>query len=152
MASGVTVRQIPVPARMKARSTLSRIDYADAFEVELDDPPPAEDWARAMLEGAGPEMRRSLTWGWFALGLRLGPAAAPDRILGWELRRSTPEVALLGAESRLGMPAEVMFERRRGSIRFATFVRHRNPLTRLVWTPFRAQHRRVVRHLLRATG
>ena len=152
MASGVTVRDIAVPARMKARSTLPRIDYADAFEVELDDPPPPERWARTMLESAGPEMRRSLSWGWWSLGLRLGPADAPDRILGWELRHNTPDVALLGAESRIGMPAEIMFERRRGSIRFATFVRHRTPLTRLFWIAFSAQHRRVVRHLLRGAA
>ena len=144
----MTVREIAVPARLKARSTLPRIDYADAFEVETDGPATAEGWARAALEGAPWEMRRSLEWGWFALGLRLGPADAPDRILGWELRRSTPEVALLGADSRVGMPAEVLFERRGRSLFLATFVRHGNPLTRLFWKPFSVQHRQVVRHLL----
>jgi hypothetical protein len=94
-------------------------------------------------------MRHSLRLGWFTLGLRLGPADAPGRILGWELRRNTPQVALLGASSRVGMPAEVLFERRGGSLLLATFVRHRNPLTRLLWQAFSAQHRRVVRHLLR---
>ena len=145
----MTVREIAVPARLRACSTLPRIDYADAFEVnEAGGPATAEAWARTALEGAPWELRRSLAWGWFALGLRLGPADAPDRVLGWELRRSTPEVALLGAGSRIGMPAEVLFERRGRSLFLATFVRHGNPLTRLFWRPFSVQHRQVVRHLL----
>ena len=145
------VRQVSVPEEARAHSTLSRVDYADAFVV--DELPAerltAEGWARAALQDAPAELRRSLRWGWSALGLRLGPTRAEDRILGWELRRRTPDVALLAAGSRLGMPAEVLFERRTGSLLFCTFVEHGNPLARVLWAAIGPQHRQVVAHLLR---
>jgi hypothetical protein len=32
-------------------------------------------------------------------------------VLGWEVRRSSPDVALLGASGRLGLSGELLFER-----------------------------------------
>jgi hypothetical protein len=59
------------------------IDDEDAFLVEIG---PAHDRtseqrARAILEDAPILVRHALRWGWF--------------VLGWEVRRSTPDVALL---------------------------------------------------------
>jgi hypothetical protein len=80
------------------------IDDEDAFLVEIG---PAHDrtgeqWARAILEDAPILVRHPLRWGWFALGLRLGATRSDRHVLGWEVRRSTPDVALLAASSRLG--------------------------------------------------
>lgn len=140
------VRQVAPPPAARRHSTLPRVDYADAFLLDTD--PAAgrtgEHWARAILEGAPAVVRRQLRWGWFALGLKLG-GARPDRsVLGWELRRSTPDLALLGAGSRLGMPAELLFETREGTLLVATFVQHQNPLVRALWAAVAAQHRQVV--------
>ncbi len=46
-------RQIAVPEGLRGRSTLPRVDYADAFVVNADAYPDrtAQDWARAVLEG-----------------------------------------------------------------------------------------------------
>ena len=46
------------------------------------------------------------------------------------------------------MPAELLFKREQGSLLFATFVQHKNPLARAVWAGVAPGHRRVVQHLL----
>lgn len=78
------------------------------------------------------------------LGLKLGS----DGVLGWEVRRSTPDHVLVGADSRIGMPAELLLERRQDALLFCTFVRHANLIARAVWAGVEPVHRPVVRHVL----
>ena len=139
-----------MPKTARALSTLPQVDYADAFVVETG---PAkewtcEEWARAMLEGAPAIMRTALLSAWFALGLRLGSNPSDRFVLGWEVRRSTSDYSLLGAGSRVGMPAELLFKRRRRTLLYATFVRHENPISRAVWAGIAPGHRQVVRYAL----
>jgi hypothetical protein len=143
-------RQIAVPPSARALHTLSRVDYEDAFVVETDraQDRTGEQWARAILEDAPPKMRRALRWGWFALGLRLGSARSARLVLGWEVRHSSPDFALLGTSSRLGMEGEVLVERRQQMLLVTTFVQLKNPIARAVWAQVAPRHRRVVRHLL----
>jgi hypothetical protein len=144
------VRQVAVPPAARALSTLSHIDYEDAFLVEtcFAQDRTSEQWARAMLEEAPTIMRRALPWAWSALGLRLGPTRSDRFVLGWELRRSTPDVALLAARSRLGATAELLFERQQRTLLFATFVQKENYIARPVWAGVAPVHRQVVRYLL----
>ncbi len=148
----VPVRQIDLPADSRALSTLARVDYTDAFTVDPGAGPARdrtpEQWARAVIEGAPASMRRQLRLGWQGLGLRLGPARSAQRVLGWEIRRSTPDFVLLGAGSRIGMPGELLFRRDRDGLLFATFVQQRNPLARLLWARVTPAHQRIVRSLL----
>ena len=146
-----TVRQIEVPRGARALSTLSRIDYADAFLVDVADPRArtGEQWARAIVGGAPSALRARLWLAWTALGLRLGPPWSDRHVLGWEVRRSTPDLALLGARSRIGMPAELLVRREGETLLFATFVQKRNPLARAAWASIDSVHRPVVRHVLR---
>jgi hypothetical protein len=145
------VCQIAVPPAARARTTLPRVDYEDAFFVDaatasdLD----GESWARTVLEGAPATTRRDLARGWSALGLRLRPVGSPGSVLGWEIRQSTSEFVLLGADGRLGITGELLFEPRPDGLLFATFVRLGNPLARLTWAPVGPRHRAVVRGLLR---
>jgi hypothetical protein len=116
------VRQVAVPAAARALSTLSHVDYEDAFLVETG---PAQDrtgeqWARAMLEDA--------------------PSAM--------VRRSTPDFALLGAGGRLGLSAELLFKRRQRTLLYATFVQKKNHMARALWAGIEPGHRPVVRYLL----
>jgi hypothetical protein len=145
-----SVRQIAVPSEAKAHTTLDRVDYADAFLVETGKARDrtAEEWARAIVEGAPPSMQRQLRWGWQVLGLKLGPARGDRFVLGWEVRRSTPEAVLLGAGSRIGMPAELLIERRERELLFSTFVRQENLLARAVWAATEPLHVPVVRRVL----
>jgi hypothetical protein len=64
------VRQVAVPPAARALSTLSRIDYEDAFLVETGPATDrtAEQWARAIVEGAPITVRSTLVSGWSALG------------------------------------------------------------------------------------
>jgi hypothetical protein len=142
------VRQVEVPADARALSTLARIDYADAFlfETARASDRTAEQWARAVLEDAPAKMRAMLTSGWSAIGLKIGRR---DRsVLGWEIRTSTPDVALLATESRLGMPAQLLFKREPHAVLFATFVQHDNPVARAVWAGVEPVHVPTVRHVL----
>jgi hypothetical protein len=143
-----TVRQVDVPSDIRDLSTLPTIDYADAFLVDTSrhsDWTP-ERWAVAVLEEAPAETRANLLDGWSALGLK---AAESDRsVLGWAIRRSNPDAVLLGRDSRIGMPGELLFARRPDGLLFATFVHHRTAATRAMWAAAQRIHVRTVTTLL----
>ena len=145
-----TVRQITLPPAARALSTLCHVDYEDAFRVETG---PAHDrtgeqWARAILEGAPESMRSALSRGWSALGLRLGSTQSDRFVLGWQVRRSTPDLALLGASGRFGLSGELLFECRPHTLLFATFVQLDNRVARALCAGIAPRHRQVVRDLL----
>jgi hypothetical protein len=143
-----TVRQVDVPSDIRDLSTLPRIDYADAFLIDTSahaDWTP-QRWATVVLEEAPLETRSQLLAGWSALGLK---SAETDRsLLGWEVRRSSADSLLLGRDSRIGMPGELLFARRADGFVFATFVHHRTAATRALWAAVRRTHVRTVTSLL----
>jgi len=59
-----------------------------------------------------------------------------------------PDHVLLGADSRIGMPGELLLEKEDGALLFATFVAQRNPIARAVWAVTEPVHVRVVRDVL----
>jgi hypothetical protein len=134
----------------RALSMLPRVDYADSFFVERAIAPDqeAEAWARSFFENAPAPMRAALPRGWMSLGLKVGSPSAPELVFGWTVRRATPDLVLLGAESRVGMPGELLFMRQGAALVFATFLHHKTLLTRSVWAGIAPRHRRIVRHLL----
>jgi hypothetical protein len=144
------VHRVTVPSTAQAHRTLDRVDYADAFLVDVGptQDQTGEQWARATIEGAPLPTRQALSKGWFALGLRLGSAHADQFVLGWEIRRNTPDLVLLGANGRLGLSGELLFERQRHRLLFATFVQLDNCVARTAWAGIASHHRRVVQHLL----
>jgi hypothetical protein len=145
------VRDVELPPGARTLTTLSRVDYTDAFllETERAHDRTGEEWARAILEDAPAATRRSLRRGWFALGVRLGSTEDDRLILGWKVRRSTPDFALLAASSLFGMDAEVLCKREPNALLVATFMRLKNPVARVVWAAVASRHRRVVRHLIK---
>ena len=144
------VRQIAPPPDVRALSTLAHIDYADAFLVDVGSVTQrtAEQWSRAVLEGAPGSVRRRLQSGWTAIGLKLDGAPSDQLVLGWKIRHNTPELVLLGADSRIGMPGQLLFTHRGNRLLFATFVQHENPAARAVWAGVEPVHVRVVRDVL----
>ncbi len=144
------VRQVAVPPAARAISTLPHVDYEDAFLVEIGSAQDrtAEQWARAILEEAPLIMRSALRWAWSALGLQLGSTGSDRFVLGWEVRRSTPDFVLLGAGSRLGLSAELLLKRQRQTLLFDTFVQKKNHIARAVWAGVELGHRPVVRYVL----
>lgn len=146
---GATARQIPVPDFVPRLSLLPRVDYADAFVVDAGAHPyrRAEEWARAILEETGETTQ--LRAAWTALGLRVDDDSG---VAGWRIRRSDPDTVLLGADSRVGMPGELVVAVRGDDLVFATMVSHRTPATRLVWAAVVPGHVAKVRHLLTRAG
>lgn len=146
------VSRIEPPQGVRELSSLPRVDYADAFLVQtgLHQEWTAERWARATLEESPAKIRVKLTSGWAALGLTA--AVSGPSILGWEVRRSSAEVVLLGRTSKIGMPGELLFARRPEGLLFATFVHHRTAVTRWLWATVTPAHVRTVSILLKRAG
>jgi hypothetical protein len=144
------VRQVDVPPSVRALSTLTRIDYADAFFVDIGASAErtAEQWAREILEGAPLAIRTRLLSGWTSIGLKIGNVPSTRSVLGWQVRQSTPDYVLLGADSRIGMPGELMFKRDGDTLVFATFVHHGNLAARAFWAVIEPAHVRTVRQIL----
>jgi hypothetical protein len=144
------VRQVAVPTAARALSTLSRVDYADAFLVDTGPAcdGTAEQWARLILLGAPITVRTRLLAGWSMIGLKLGNGRSDRSVLGWQVRASTSEFALLGAESRIGMPGELLFKPTGAALLFCTFVQQDNHVARALWAAIEPVHVRVVRDVL----
>jgi hypothetical protein len=138
-----------VPPAARRLSTLSHVDYEDAFLIDTG---PAQDrspeqWARVILEDAPIAIRRALRSGWFALGLQLGSTRSARFVLGWEVLRSTPEFVLLAGSSRIGLSAELLFKRQEHTLLFSTLLQHGNPIARAIWAGG-VWHRPIVRYVL----
>jgi hypothetical protein len=139
-----------LPEDAQALTTLAlTAGYTDTFVVDVPvQGRSAEAWARLILEEAPVLVRTALPAGWASLGLRHGPLDSPEHVLGWPIRRRDEDSILLRAESRLGMPGELLFARWHAALLFATVIRFENPAMRLVWAGAERPHKRVVRTLL----
>ncbi|HYZ62079.1 MAG TPA: hypothetical protein VE650_06450 [Acetobacteraceae bacterium] len=148
------MREIKLPPEARGLTALSRVDYTDCFILETARvrDRTGEDWARALLEEAPPGTRDALRRGWRALGVRLGSTADDRLVLGWLVRSSSPDFALLAARSVFGMDAEVLIKREPRGVLAATLIKFNHPLMRVFWAGFSFQHRRVLRHLLVQAG
>ncbi|HEY9263501.1 MAG TPA: hypothetical protein VIQ11_02710 [Mycobacterium sp.] len=142
------VTQIAAPASLRELSTLRRVDYADAFQVDTAAHPDrtVQGWVTGVLEQAPAATRARLLTGWSALGLK--SAGSADAVLGWAVRRSSAEHVLLGRDSRIGMPGELLFSLNPKGLIFATFVQHRSLATRVMWAGIENTHVRTVIELL----
>jgi hypothetical protein len=151
MTAATSVREIPtLPDDVRSLTTLgTTAGYTDTFLVDVPATErSAEAWSRLILEGAPAPLRASLPPGWASLGLRHGPLDSEDHVLGWPIRDRTEDHLLLGAESRLGMEAELLFARWEGGLVFATVIRFDRAATRVLWAGIERPHKRVVRTLL----
>ena len=140
-----TVQRLPVPEGVRALSTLSRLDYADTFVVDVCGEP----------AGCGPRNGPARSW-------RTGRPQAPTatgRLVGARLqarRSATPRRCSAGRSCtarRTMCPARgtrltlrprrpaVLPARGRTVLRFATFVRHEGRAARLAWAGRRTRPR-----------
>jgi Protein of unknown function (DUF2867) len=114
---------------------ISPADYICAFEL----PRPAanwrtaEQWSRAVFEGAPIPVRALLILGWrIALDLRLGPRKAKDHILGWRIRSAQPDLLVLEQDSYL-ITGHNVVQVDDTRVVWTTFVGYRNVLGRVAW-------------------
>jgi hypothetical protein len=140
-----SVHRISLPGFASEASRLPRIDYADAFSVDVGAHRgrTAEQWARAILEEADGDTR--LPAGWTALGLRVDDE---NGIAGWRILHDDADTVLLGADSRIGMPGELFVAVRGDEVTFATMLHHRTAATRPIWAAVLPAHLATVRRLL----
>jgi hypothetical protein len=146
------VRQVKPALETRTPSRLGRVDYEDAFllDVAATQNRSAEQWMRLILEGSPAAIRLRLLAGWTAIGLRL--RLSDSNVLGWAIRVSDPDVVLLGADSRLGMPGELLLRRQERALLFTTLVRQDNPIARALWPSIESGHVRTVRSILDLAG
>jgi hypothetical protein len=142
------VSQVSLPADARALSTLSRVDYEDAFIVDVPGERTAEQWTRAVFNDAPLAVRARLVSGWMGLGLKLREPWSARNVLGWRVQQSSPSVVLLAADSLLGLQAELLFRTEPRGVLFATLIQQNNPAARAVWVRITATHQEVVRSLL----
>lgn len=147
-----SVSAVRLPTDARALSTLSRIDYEDAFRLDAGVDRPAEQWVRAMLTDAPLTVRSRLVASWLALGLNLRGPWAPQRVLGWNVHYRDADVVLLAADSWLGLRGQLLFRREPRGLLFATLIQLNNPLVRVLWVAITEKHQHVVRSLLRHAG
>jgi hypothetical protein len=143
----------PVPTSeardVQALSGLRPIHYREAFAVTVDVDRTAEQWARALLEGAKPRKRRAMLTTWRVLGLELGPHGSPDHVLGWEILGSADdETVVLAVRSAAGLTARIVIRARAGRLVHTMVVRYERWPARAIWTLFSGRHRAFVRGLL----
>lgn len=139
------VRKIAVPRDARELCTLPHVDFEDAYLVDVDPPErTTEQWARAIFEEAPLNPRLRLWAAWVTLGLRLALPTSHRHVLGWEIRHNKPGAVLLGARSRVGMPAELLVKRHDGALLFDTFVQHSNPVARAAWAAAEPAHARIL--------
>jgi hypothetical protein len=144
------VRKVAVPRVARELCTHSHIDFEDGYLVDVDPTArTAEEWVRGILEETALTVRLRLWSAWMTLGLRLAPPTSQRHALGWAIRHNQAGAVLLGARSRIGMPAELLVTRHDGALLFDTFVQHDNPVARAVWAAIEPTHERVVPAILR---
>jgi hypothetical protein len=146
----VKARQVELPDRISALNSLTDPSYTYACEItaHAGDSRPAEQWARAVFEGAPRPLRWFIVTGWIVgLGLRLGPRSSPSHVLGWKILWSTPTTIVLGVES-FALSAHLVVQVEDSRVVHATFVRYERPPARVLWTFAAPIHRRVVPYLL----
>lgn len=146
------MERVEVPPAVAATK---RSDYASAFALTLAGAGPrsAEQWSRAVFEGAPPLLRSCILFGWrFVLGLRLQPAAA-DRVLGWTITAATtePDTVTLAADSRL-LRAENIVAVDETVVEWVTVVHYESRLARPLWAVTSVVHHRAIPYLLRRAG
>lgn len=153
------VQRVEVPSTI---ASARPYDYASAFALTLTvspgrstpptgiAPTTAEQWARAVFEGAPAALRWCMVFGWrFVLGLRLHPDAAADQVLGWrtEATASAPDTVTLAAASRF-LRAENIVAVDEGVVLWVTVVRYESRAARPLWAVAAAIHHRTIPFLL----
>jgi hypothetical protein len=142
--------RVEVTEEVRAGNTLAEPDYSGAFEVLITrtDARSPEQWARATFEGAPRAVRWCVVLGWrMALGLRLGPPASPDHVLGWKIVTTAPDAIVLEAQSAL-VTARKVLRIEDSRVILTTLVRYERRGAGAVWSAITPIHHRTEPYLL----
>jgi hypothetical protein len=140
------VMQVPVPSRARDVAGLERVDYADAFALDVAVRHTPEEWIR-LSAAASPTLFSAVRLAHHALGLPLAPPDSPDHLIGWNIVRSDPEEAVLGSDGVFGTPRIVGFTAP-DQVVLATLIRLNGLRGRALWAAGAPVHRAVARYVL----
>jgi len=143
--------QRDVPESIRSLAGLANPDYLDVFTgtTKKASGKPAEDLARAVLEGGPSYLRLGVFVAQrLVLGMRLGPRRSPDYIHGWKITdRHHGWVRIEGASWMVTM--SLVFKVDGAGLSMATFIRYDRRMAALVWPPVSLAHRQVALALIR---
>ena len=125
-------------------------DYADAFEVRLDQPDThtAEQWVRTALEES-PAVVVGLVRFVHARIAGFQPSSAPGNVLGWQVASTSADTFHIRTSGRL-LRAEIVARRTSPTVAgFSTYLFYEKPITRVVWAFIGPLHRLIAPYLLR---
>jgi hypothetical protein len=133
-------------------STVTSLDYADAFEARRSptDPRSAEQWARDGFGRLPLTIRRSglLIHRWI-LGFHLGPWASTEHIFGWQIVTSEPELLHLEAHSTL-LSGHMVWRLHHERLVMTTFLQYEmRKAAPMVWAVIGNIHRGSAPYLLK---
>jgi hypothetical protein len=143
-----------VPDELRSRESLVRADRVIAYELRAQGAASitAQQWARAMFEGASPILRSFLVVGWrSALGLRLGKGDSTRSVLGWRLTEDLPHLATLEAASGLIAAQNIVFVQDT-SVFWITLVHYERRTAVPIWRLVELVHRVVGPVILTRAG
>jgi hypothetical protein len=144
------VHRVEVTEEIAPGDIVAKPDYSGAFEVMITDPHPRspEQWARATFEGAPRAVQWFLRVGWRSvLGLRLGPRASPDHVLGWKIVTAGPEAVTLEVRSGL-VSARKVVRVQDSRVILTTFVRYERRWAGALWSAIAPIHHRAEPYVL----
>ena len=136
---------VPVPPVARELAGLDRVDYADAFAVDVTLERSPREWVE-LSAAALPALFGAVRVVHRALGLPLAPAGAGDHPIGWDVLRDEPAAAVLGNDGAFGTPRIVGLARP-GQLVLATLIRL-NGRGRPIWAATAPLHRAVARYVL----
>lgn len=136
-----------VPDEVRARSALTRIDYADHFTL----PTPraaagADRWALALF-GDRPDLAERFIWQ-VLLGLRLRNEVSSDVVAGWPVTARGEDWLRMATASRW-MSVELVVTADEDLAHLTTLVRYDRLRGGWLWRPLSAVHRALAPGLLR---
>jgi hypothetical protein len=137
-----------VPTQAHDLAGLDRVDYQDAFAVRSPAPLTTDQWARLLIDGAPPVLRRLIyRVHKHLLGLRVEPAGSPNHLLGWELHGHGTDAVALAVDGGVITP-RIVLSRSDGQVVAATLIRFDRLAARPIWAVVGPLHRAVARYLL----
>ncbi|KZM72901.1 DUF2867 domain-containing protein [Nocardia terpenica] len=143
-------RRVAVPSSAPIGDEMVDADYASAFELGTRGTRQTpERWARSVFEDAPAAMRVVLVLGWrLVLGLRMGPTATPDYVLGWHITEQGPNVVVLESNSPF-LAAQNIVVTNDSTVSWSTLVRFDRWIARPIWAVVAPFHHRTIPYLLR---
>lgn len=146
---GSVVRRVGtrnVPIAIVVRTTMPEVHYADMFTLHTSATATPEEWARAMF-GETPTLTGRFIW-CILLRFRLASGRSPTTVAGWQVRTRGTDGITLEAESPI-LTGNLVVTTSPGRVCLGTFLHHRRPAGRRVWSLLSPIHRRLAPGLLR---